>query len=82
LAARAQIRRGDVKMKRRQFEPAALDYLRTVALFKAEKDVQPEALYKAGLVLEELRHAKARHMFDRLIKEYPESAYARKAQNR
>ena len=82
LAARAQILRGDMNMKRRQLESAALDYLRTVALFKAEKNVQPEALYKAGLVLEELRHEKARDMFDQLIKEYPESTYAREAKNR
>lgn len=44
--------------------------------------MQPEALYKAARVLEELHHDKAEDLMNRLINEYPESDYARKALSR
>ena len=81
-AARALVLRGDANRRQRLLEAAALDYLRTVTLFKAVKDVQPEALFKAGETLEEMRHAKAKEMFERLIQEYPESEYAQRARAR
>lgn len=75
LAAQAQVKRGDVKMSRRQLEEAVLDYLRTVVLFEAQKEVQPEALFKAGMALRELRDARASRMFETLSKEYADSEY-------
>jgi outer membrane protein assembly factor BamD (BamD/ComL family) len=80
LAARAQIVRGDIKLKRAQFEPAAIDYLRTVVLYKAIEEVQPEALYKAIQALEELRDGRTSDLKERLLKNYPESEYARRLQ--
>ena len=76
VSARAQLLRGDIKMKRRLLEPAALDYLRTVILYEKVKSVQPEALYKAGKALEELRHEGAAKMFETLRESYPNSEYA------
>jgi len=60
VAAQAQLMRGDLKMKRQQVEPAALDYLRTVILFDAVRSVQPEALYKAGKALQLSKREKRR----------------------
>ena len=82
LAARAQVLRGDLKRKRRQLEPAVQDYLRTVILFENIRDVQPEALYKAGETLEELRDARAKDLFARLQREYPDSKYAARAREK
>lgn len=79
VAARAQSLRGDLKMKRRQLEPAVEDYLRTVVLFEDVRSVQPEALYKVGKALEEQRDARAKDMFAKLKREYPDSEYAAKA---
>ena len=79
LAARAQIMRGDLKMKRSQIEEAVLDYLRTVILFESEKKLQPEALFKAASALAKLRDCKAVILFDTLKKKYPNSPYALQA---
>lgn len=76
LAALAQVRRGDIKMARRQLEEAVFDYLRTVVLFEPQKSVQPEALFKAGMALRELRDARAARMFETLSKEYADSEFA------
>ena len=75
VSARAQLLRGDIKMKRRLLEPAALDFLRTVILYENVKSVQPEALFKAGKALEELRHEGAAKMFETLRESYPDSEY-------
>lgn len=81
-AARAQIMRGDVRSERGQTEEAALDYLRTVVLFSAVRDVQAEALYKAGVALEAMRHDKARDMFRRVVDQHRNSPFAAQAQAR
>lgn len=81
VAAQAQLMRGDMKMKRQQVEPAALDYLRTVILFEAVRSVQPEALYKAGKALQAMRHEKADEILDRLVRTYPDSAFAARARS-
>ena len=49
---------------------------------RRSEDVQPEALYKAGVALEEMRHPKAKDMFDTLMQQYPQSDYAKRARNR
>ena len=82
IAARAQILRGDLKLKRRQLEPAVQDYLRTVVLFEAVREVQPEALFKAGEALEELRDARAKDLFATLQREYPATDYAARAREK
>jgi TolA-binding protein len=79
IAAKAQILRGDVKQAQGQFEAAVLDYLRTVYLFEAQKEAQPEALFKAAQVLEKLRDARAKELYRRVAQEYPSSPYAAKA---
>lgn len=78
-AARAQIIRGDIKRKRGLPADAVLDYLRTVVLFKAVTEAQPEALFKAGETLRELRHDKARETLRRVVDEHPDSPYAERA---
>ena len=80
--ARALPQHWDVSLSYAKNGLEALDYLRTVTLYKAVREVQPEALYKAGLTLEEMRHAKAQDLFDTLIEEYPQSEYAQQARNR
>jgi TolA-binding protein len=75
-AARAQVLRGDLKTKRRQLQPAVEDYLRAAILFGDVRSVQPEALYKAGQVLEELRDPRAKDMFAQLQRDYPASDFA------
>lgn len=78
-AARAQIMRGDMNAAQGRTEPAALDYLRTVVLYKAVKDLQPEALFKAAGALEALRDARARELYAQIVRDYPQSPYAAQA---
>ena len=75
-AAKAQIMRGDIKLSQGQVEGAALDYLRTVILFKSEKEAQPAALLKAAQTLEKLRDARAGKLYAQLRDEYPQSPEA------
>ncbi len=81
-AARAQIMRGDIKKQRDLADAALLDYLRTVVLFQAQRDVQAEALYKAGVVLAERRDPRARDMFRKVVEEHADSRFARQARER
>jgi tetratricopeptide (TPR) repeat protein len=81
-AARAQIMRGDLRRAEGQLEPAALDYLRTVVLFKGEKAHQPEANFKAAEVLEELRDRRAKDLYRTVVEDYPGSPYAAEAKKK
>ena len=81
-AARAQVMRGDVQRQRGRTEAALLDYLRTTILFQAVTDVQAEALYKAGVALQEMRDQRARDMFRKVVREHADSPYAERAQAR
>jgi tetratricopeptide (TPR) repeat protein len=78
-AAKAQVMRGDIKLAQSQVEGAVTDYLRTVILFEAEKDIQPEALFKAAEALEKLRDPRAKSLYAKLQQEYAGSPYAAKA---
>ena len=78
-AAKAQIMRGDLRMAQNQLEPAALDYLRTVVLFETERDVQPEALFKAADALEKLRDARAKDLYKKIVADYSDSPFAAQA---
>ena len=79
LAAKAQIVRGDVKMAQGQMDAAVLDYLRTVKVFEAQKEVQPEALFKLAQAFEKLRDPRAKELYRQVAQEYPSSPYAAKA---
>ena len=81
-AARAQVMRGDINMAQNRVELAAMDYLRTVVLFKAERAVQPEALLKAGDALEKLRDSRAKEMYRRVVEDYPTSPQAQAARGK
>ncbi len=78
-AARAQVMRGDLNRSRGRTQEGLLDYLRTVVLFRAQSEVQAEALFKAGLALEEMRDQRARDMFRRVVEEHGRSPFAQQA---
>ena len=78
-AAKAQNLRGDIRTVQGLTDAAALDYLRTVILFEAESEAQPEALYKAAEALEKKNDPRSKMLYERLKKEYPSSGYAAKA---
>jgi len=81
-AARAQVMRGDIKMASGQIEAAVMDYLRTAILFESEAAVQPEALFKAGNGLEQLRDSRAKGMYQKLVEKYSSSEYAKDARSK
>lgn len=81
-AARAQLLRGDAKLKRGLVEQAVMDYLRTAILFESETAVQPEALLKAGQGLEQMRDARARDMYRKLVETYPNSPQAQQVKDK
>lgn len=81
-AARAQVMRGDIRLAQGQIETAVMDYLRTAILFESEADVQPEALFKAGTGLEQLRDPRAKDMYRKVVDNYPSSEYAKDARSK
>jgi len=81
-AAKAQIMRGDIRLAQGQVEAAVMDYLRTAILFESEKAIQPEALFKAGQGLEQLRDSRAKEMYRKLVQNYPSSSYAQDARSK
>jgi outer membrane protein assembly factor BamD (BamD/ComL family) len=78
MAAAAMLMRGNMNREAGQKEPAVLDYLRVVILFENIKAVQPEALFKAAEILEEMRDPRADEMKKKLVQEYKDSEYAAK----
>lgn len=78
MAAAAQVMRGNMNKQAGQKELALLDYLRVVVLFENVKSVQPEALYRAAEMLDELRDARAEVLRKRLVQEYRDSEWAAK----
>lgn len=81
-AAKAQLMRGDIRLAQGQVEAAVMDYLRTAILFESEKAIQPEALFKAGQGLEQLRDPRAKDMYRKLVQNYPSSSYAQDARSK
>jgi TolA-binding protein len=81
-AARAQIIRGDILMSQGDTQGAAMDYLKTVLLFKKQGDVQPEALYKAGEALAKMKDPRAAEQFKEVVQKYPGSPWAGKAREK
>ncbi len=78
MVATAMVMRGNMNRDAGQKEVALLDYLRVVILFENIKEAQPEALYKAAEILEELRDPRADELRKKLVQEYKDSDYAAK----
>jgi tetratricopeptide (TPR) repeat protein len=77
LAARAYMARGDSLAAKSLHKEAVLDYLRVALLFESQKEVAPEALYKAAQSMEALKDAtRAKEMYARLAQEHPRSPFA------
>lgn len=81
-AALAQIMRGDARAAQGDREGAAINYLRTVILFKAVAEHQPQALYKAGVALDQMKDPRAKQQFQLLRQNYPDSPWAAKAKGK
>ncbi|MGI6496422.1 MAG: tetratricopeptide repeat protein [Kiritimatiellia bacterium] len=79
-AARALVMRGDILAARNQHREALEDgYLRVIVLYASEKNLQPEALFKAAQSFEALQQVPhAERMRTKLRTEYPSSEYVRK----
>ena len=78
MAAAATLMRGNMSREAGQKEAALLDYLRVVILFDAVKQLQPEALFKAAEVLDELRDPRADVLKKKLVREYKDSEFTSK----
>ena len=78
-AARAQLQRGDLRLAQGRTEEAAMDFLRTALLFTAEKEIQPEALYKAAGALDKLNDKPSAKMLRQKLRTlHPNSPYAKR----
>jgi len=75
VAGRAQILRGDMRMKQKQYERAAINYLRTAEFFGKEQGLSAEALFKAAAALEELHDQRAKGLREELRSKYPGSEW-------
>lgn len=78
LAALALVKRGDMNKADAKRDDAALDYLRSILLFSDVQAAQPEALFKAAQLFDEMRDPRAEDLRKRLRANYPDSPYARK----
>jgi len=78
-AAMAQLIKGDLNTGRNRLEDALLDYLRAYTLYKKEKDVLPEALYKATKTLEGLKDGRAKQFWRLLAERYGATKYGKEA---
>lgn len=78
MAAAAMVMRGNIDREAGQKEAAVLDYLRVVILFENVKTMQPEALFKAAELLDEMRDPRADELKKKLTQEYKDSEYAAK----
>lgn len=75
VAGRAQIVRGDMRMKQKQYVRAAINYLRTAELFRKEQELNAEALFKAAAALDEMRDERAAGLREELRSEFPDSEW-------
>jgi len=80
-AALAQILRGDIRATQGDREGAAINYLRSALLF-GNTDHHPQALYKAGLALEQMKDPRAKAQFQAAVASYPDSPWAAKAKQK
>ncbi|MEI6970886.1 MAG: hypothetical protein WCL44_05150 [bacterium] len=84
LVAAAYVARGGLNQANGQREAALLDYLRVVILFENVKNIQPEALYRASSVLDEMKDKGGRGdiLRRKLLELYPDSPYADEARKK
>lgn len=78
LAALALVKRGDMNKEDGKRDDAALDYLRSILMYEDVAGSQPEALYKAAVLFDEMRDPRAEDLKKRLRARYSDSPYARK----
>jgi hypothetical protein len=78
LAALALVKRGDMNKADGKRDDAALDYLRSILLYEDAVASQPEALFKAAQLFEEMRDPRAEDLKKRLRANYPDSPFTRK----
>ncbi len=76
IAGRAQLVRGNMRMRQKQYERAAINYLRTVEFFQADRELRAEALFRAAAALDELRDQRAEGLRQELRSRYPDSEWA------
>lgn len=81
-AALAQVLRGNQRFADGQVQEALTDFLRTAAFFQDVPETQAEAIFMAGECLSKLGDARAVTYYDRVAKEFPQSAFAKRAQER
>jgi TolA-binding protein len=75
----AQIARGDLKRRRREYESAVLDYLRTVYFYSEVPELHAEALYKTAVTFSDIGDTGRMRTYQQTLKEtYPESRFAAK----
>lgn len=81
LVAAAYVARGGMNHVNGQREAALLDYLRVVVLFENVKSLQPEALFKAAALLDEMKDRGERGNLLRkmIIDKYSDSPYVEQA---
>lgn len=78
LAALALVKRGDMNKEEGKRDDAALDYLRSILMYEDAAASQPEALFKAAQLFDEMRDPRAEDLKRMLRARYPDSPYARK----
>jgi len=78
LAAAAQVMRGQLAKNQGQKEEALLNFLRAAILYEDVTEVNPEALFKAAEMLDEIRDPRAAELRKKLKAQYPESEWAKR----
>ena len=78
-AANAQLIRGDLSVKRNKLAAALSDYLRTATLYKKQKDLQPEALYKTATTMDALKDKRAKNYWKMLAEKHASTSYGQEA---
>jgi tetratricopeptide (TPR) repeat protein len=78
VVAGAQVIRGNMLRGEGRKDDALSDYVRTILFFEDAKESRPEALFKAAELLDDLQDPRADEMRKTLLKEYPDSEFAKK----
>lgn len=82
VAAIAQLMRGNRRLAEGKTREALSDFMRTADFFREVKDVQPEALFRTGELLEKFDGEGAAAYYKRLVEEFPGSPFAAKARTK
>lgn len=79
MVATAYVIRGNAFLKAGQEDEALSDFLKVITLFQNQKEVQPEALFKAADLLDKARDPRGADLRQKLSKDYPGNPFASKA---